>query len=205
MANVASAWTLYCECDVCAGTTLHEVLKGETTERSDAFVTEGVMRCKECATTRERRVRQEKPVVLQVVMSEGPDSRRSTVSVDPDEHLSIGDELYVGKDRIVVTALETSEGKHLDEAVARDKPLVWSKVFNHIRVKVSINRGHSTAAETIDAAPDEEFQIGEILTIRRTKAVIHSIKTAAGPVRQGAAPARTITRIYAREMRETFR
>jgi uncharacterized Zn finger protein len=190
---------------VCAKTTLHEVLKGQETERGDAFVTEGVMRCKECGATREQRVRQGKPVVLQVVMSEGPDSRRSTVSVDPDEHLVVGDELYVGKDRIVVTALESTEGKRMDEADARDKPLVWSKVFNRIRVKVSINRGHSTAAETIEAAPDEEFQIGEILTIRRSKAVIHSIKTATGPLRAGAAPARAITRIYAREMRETFR
>lgn len=202
---MVNPWTLYCECDVCARTTLHEVLKGEATEHSDAFVTDGVMRCKECGTTGERRVRQEKPVVLQVVLSEGPDSRRSTVAVDPDEHLSVGDELYIGKDRIVVTALESTEGKRMEEAVARDKPLVWSKVFNRIRVKVSINRGHSTAAEMIDAAPDEEFQIGEILTIKRSKAVIHSIKTAAGPLRAGAAPARHITRIYAREMRETFR
>jgi uncharacterized Zn finger protein len=190
---------------VCARTTLHEVLKGEAQERADAFVTTGLMRCKECGTTGERRVQQEKPVVLQVVMSEGPDSRRSTVSVDPDEHLAVGDEMYVGKDRIVVTALESNEGKPLDEARAREKPLVWSKVFNRIRVKVSINRGHSTAAETIEAAPDEEFQIGEILTIRRTKAVIHSIKTVAGPARKGGATARHITRIYAREMRETFR
>jgi uncharacterized Zn finger protein len=202
---MTNPWTLYCECDLCARTTLHEVLKGEESERVDAVVTTGVMRCRECGTTREQRVRQEKPIVLQVVMSEGPDSRRSTVSVDPDEHLTVGDELYVGKDRIVVTALESTEGKRLDEADARERPLVWSKVFNRIRLKVSINRGHSTAAETIDAAPDEEFQIGEILTIRRTKAVIHSIKTAAGPLRAGAAPARNIQRIYAREMRETFR
>jgi uncharacterized Zn finger protein len=165
---------------------------------------EGVFRCKKCGTTGARRIREEKPVTLQVVLSEGEGSRRSTVVIDADEKLAVGDEMYVGKDRIVVTALE-SGGHRLDAAKARDKPLIWSKVFNRVRVKVSINRGHSTAAETIDAAPDEEFQVGEILTIKRTKAVIHTIKTPTGTVRQGSASARFISRIYAREMRETYR
>jgi uncharacterized Zn finger protein len=196
---------LYCECEICGKTTAHEVVKAKQSERHDAIVVEGVLRCKDCGTIQERRVRQEKPVVLQVVLSEGPDSRRSTMTVDPEEHLAVGDELYVGQDRIIVTGLESTDGKHLDEAIGRERPLVWSKVFNRVNVKVSINRGHSTAAETVDAAPDEEFHIGEIITIRRSKAVIHSIKTAAGTLKDGAAQARAIQRIYAREMRETYR
>jgi uncharacterized Zn finger protein len=201
---MANPWTIYCECETCKETTLHEVLKGEETESREAVVLQGVLKCKKCGTTQNRRIREEKPVVLQVLLSEGEGSRKSTVVVDPDEKLNVGDELFVGKDRIVVTALE-AEGKRVEAAVAREKPLIWSKVFNRVRVKVSINRGHSTAAETIDAAPDEEFQIGEILTIKRTKAVIHTIKTPTGTVRQGSAAARFISRIYAREMRETYR
>lgn len=201
---MANPWTIYCECETCGETTLHEVLKGDETESREAVVLQGVLKCKKCGTTQSRRIREEKPVILQVVLSEGEGSRKSTVVVDPDEQLTIGDELYVGKDRIVVTALE-SDGKRVEAAVAREKPLIWSKVFNRVRVKVSINRGHSTAAESIDAAPDEEFQIGEILTIKRTKAVIHTIKTPTGTVRQGSAAARFISRIYAREMRETYR
>ena len=201
---MANPWTIYCECESCGETTLHEVLKGDEQEGREAVTLEGVFKCKKCGTTQSRRIREEKPVTLQVVLSEGEGSRRSTVVVDPDEKLALGDEMFVGKDRIVITALE-AEGKRLDAVDARDKPLIWSKVFNRVRVKVSINRGHSTAAETIDAAPDEEFQIGEILTIKRTKAVIHTIKTPTGTVRQGSAAARFISRIYAREMRETYR
>lgn len=201
---MANPWTIYCECESCGQTTLHEVLKGEETESREAVVLQGVLKCKTCGTTGPRRIREEKPVVLQVVLSEGEGSRKSTVAIDPDEKLIVGDEMFVGKDRIVVTALE-SEGKRVEAAVAREKPVIWSKVFNRVRVKVSINRGHSTAAETIEAAPDEEFQIGEILTIKRTKAVIHTIKTPTGTVRNGSAAARFISRIYAREMRETYR
>jgi len=201
---LANPWTIYCECENCGETTLHEVLKGNEIDRHEAVTLEGVFKCKACGTTQARRIREEKPVALQVVLSEGEGSRRSTVMVDPDEKLAVGDEMYVGKDRIVVTALE-SQGQRLDAVEAREKPLIWSKVFNRVRVKVSINRGHSTAAETIDAAPDEEFQVGEILTIKRTKAVIHTIKTPTGTVRQGSAAARFISRIYAREMRETYR
>jgi uncharacterized Zn finger protein len=201
---MAKPWTIYCECETCGETTLHEVLKGEEVEGREAVVLDGVFKCKTCGTTQPRRIREEKPIALQVVLSEGEGSRRSTVVVDPDEKLAVGDEMFVGKDRIVVTALE-SKGTRVDAIEARQKPLIWSKVFNRVRVKVSINRGHSTAAETIDAAPDEEFQVGEILTIKRTKAVIHTIKTPAGTVRQGSAAARMISRIYAREMRETYR
>jgi len=197
-------WTMYCECEKCGEATLHEVLKGNESETAESVVLDGILKCRTCGTTGPRRIREEKPVVLQVVLSEGEGSRKSTVVVDPDERLSVGDELYVGQDRIVVTALE-SEGRRVEKAEAREKPLIWSKVFNRVRVKVSINRGHSTAAETIDAAPDEEFQIGEILTIKRTKAVIHTIKTPTGTVREGSAAARFISRIYAREMRETHR
>jgi uncharacterized Zn finger protein len=201
---LANPWTVYCECASCGETTLHEVLKGNESESHDALILEGILKCRTCSTTGPRRVLEEKPVVLQVVLSEGEGSRKSTVVVDPDEKLAIGDELFVGKDRIVVTALE-AEGKRVEAIEAREKPVIWSKVFNRVRVKVSINRGHSTAAETIEAAPDEEFQIGEILTIKRSKAVIHTIKTPTGTVRHGSAAARFISRIYAREMRETYR
>jgi uncharacterized Zn finger protein len=201
---MANPWTIYCECESCGDITLHEVLKGQVNESREATVTSGVLKCKTCGKTGERRVREDKPVVLQVMLSEGEGNRRSTIVVDPDEKVQVGDEMFVGKDRILVTALE-AEGKRVEAAAAREKPLIWSKVFNRVRVKVSINRGHSTAAEIIDAAPDEEFQVGEILTIKRTKAVIHTIKTEGGTVRRGGTPARFIQRIYAREMRETYR
>ncbi len=196
--------TLYAVCDTCKSTTLHDVLKGKEIESNATFALEGVLKCKTCGTTLQRRIMEEKPIVLQVVLSEGEGSRKATVVVDADEKLAVGDEMFVGRDRIVVTALE-SAGRRVPSAPARERPVIWSKVFNRVRVKVSINRGHSTAAEVIEAAPDEEFQIGEILTIKRAKAVIHTIKTVSGTVRHGGAAARVISRIYAREMRETYR
>lgn len=201
---MVNPWALYIECGVCSETTLHEVIKGKEREGATSFAVDGVFKCKKCGTVRQTSVSEEKPVVLQVVLSDGEGSRKSTITVDAEETLAVGDELFVGKDRIIVTALE-AEGKTVEKAPARDRPVVWSKLFNRIKVKVSINRGHSTAAEAIEAAPDEEFSVGEILTIKRSKAVIHTIKTASGTLRQGAAAARAITRIYAREMRETFR
>jgi uncharacterized Zn finger protein len=201
---VPNPWTLYVECEACGETTPHEVLKGQEREGRDAVIVEGIFKCKQCGKTGQRALRDEKPVVLQVILSAADGSRRSTVTVDAAEKLAVGDELFVGKDRIVVTALE-AEGRHVEAAVARERPVVWSKIFNRVKVKVSINRGHSTAAELIDAAPDEEFSVGEILTIKRSKAVIHTIKTGTSTLRQGGASARAITRIYAREMRETFR
>jgi len=201
---VVNPWALYVECKQCGETTLHEVLKGKEREGSGSFVVDGVFKCKKCGGVRQTSVSEEKPVVLQVVLSDGEGSRKSTITVDAEETLAVGDELFVGKDRIIVTALET-EGKTVEQAPARVRPVVWSKIFNRIKVKVSINRGHSTAAEAIEAAPDEEFSVGEILTIKRSKAVIHTIKTGTATIRQGGASARAITRIYAREMRETFR
>ncbi len=196
--------TLYAACETCKSTTLHEVLKGKEIESHAALAVEGVIKCRTCGTTLQRRILEEKPVVLQVVLSEGEGSRKSTVVVDADEKLKVGDEMFVGRDRIVVTALESS-GRRVPSAAARERPVIWSKVLNRVRVKVSINRGHSTSAEIIEAAPDEEFQIGEILTIKQAKAVIHTIKTESGTVRRGGAAARFISRIYAREMRETYR
>jgi len=104
---------LYAECETCKSTTLHEVLKGKEFESHATLVVEGVLKCRNCGTTMQRRIEQEKPVVLQVVLSEGEGSRKSTVVVDADEKLAVGDEMFVGRDRIVVTALETkgTDGK----------------------------------------------------------------------------------------------
>jgi uncharacterized Zn finger protein len=53
------------------------------------------------------------------------------------------------------------------------------------------------------AVPDEEFGIGDILTVGKRNVVIHTIKIEDKTLKTGAARARDIVRIYANIVRST--
>jgi uncharacterized Zn finger protein len=70
-------------------------------------------------------------------------------------------------------------------------------------VKISINKHTKTIPTQIDAMPDEEFFVGDLMTVGKEQVVIHSIKSKESTVRRGGVPARDIVRIYTKAVRTT--
>jgi uncharacterized Zn finger protein len=145
-------------------------------------------------------IRRERPIEVQVIISEGNRSEKVTLELPPDTRIDLKDEIEVDGTVVQVTSIE-KDGKRLSRAKAGDIGTLWTKRFDQIPVKVSIFKGRRTSPETLIATPGEEFSIGDILEIKGRMAAIESIKIEGRTIRKGSAEARDIVRIYAREIK----
>ncbi|MFP4545304.1 MAG: HVO_0476 family zinc finger protein [Methanomassiliicoccales archaeon] len=192
---------LYVECPSCGERTLHEVLKGRLGRKQTTM--EATVQCQECGHTHSTVLREEPPKQVPVVISDQGRSRKTQVEMEPEEVLAVDDELFVGDEHVMVTSIESGDGR-VEEAPVEEIDTLWTKRYDRIKVKVSVNKGHKTVPSEVSAMPDEEFFVGDILSLGKEQAVIHQLKTRRGKVREGSARARNIVRIYAKAMRVTF-
>ena len=189
------------ECPVCKAETLHEVLSGKIGGKAQT-VLESTVKCKECGHIHHSVLKAEKPVEVPVVVSWIDKSKRSSITLGPDEVLCVEDEIMAGDEQVIITSIE-SKGARVARAKARDITTVWGKRFDKVRVPFSISHVSKTFSEHVLAVPDEEFYVGDILNVGRHEVVIHSIKIKDKSLRMGGARARDIVRVYANIVRKT--
>ena len=193
--------SLYLDCPSCGEKTLHEVLKGRLSKNRD--VLETTVRCQDCGHVHNAVVREPKPVKVPIVVSDMGISKRSEFEFAEDELVVVDEELFVGDANVIITAIEKGD-KRVQQAPANEITSIWAKRFDKVRVKISVNKTSKTLAAEVFALPEEEFFVGDTMTIGRDEVVIHNIKTIEGTVREGGVPARDIVRIYAKSMRRTY-
>ncbi len=196
--NVPNA--IYVECPDCGEETLHEVLKGRLGK--DGSTLEATLRCQECGRVHPAVVREGRTIRVPVIVSDRKESRRAEVELPEDEELRVEDELQLDDLPIIISSLER-EGARVSRALAKDVTAIWAKRFDKVHVRVSINDVHKTIPAEVDALPEEEFFIGDLMTIGRYDVVITQIKTRDAMARRGAVMARDIVRIYAKRARTT--
>ncbi len=189
------------ECPVCKEETLHEVLSGKMGGKKQA-VMDSTVKCRQCGHVHHIVIKVEKPVVIPVVISWLTQSSRSSISLGPEEVLSIDDEIMCGEQSVLVTSIE-SKGARPKRAKARDITTIWGKKFDKVRVPFSISTGAKAYSDHVLAVPDEEFFVGDIITFGKQDVVIHTIKTAGRVFRKGGAPAREIVRVYGNVVRKS--
>ncbi len=190
---------LLVECPVCAEATSHAVVHAQKgVGREGAELT---LRCLVCLHVHKKAVIEEKLTDVQYVLSiEGASSRGKT-KLFSDETVRTGEEIYLGDTRSIVTAVETVQGR-VRQAAGSEVRTIWAKTAMRQVVRVSVNRGSTTFSMKIDAQPEEEFSIGDIIETERGNAVITKIKTDNRMLNQGSADASSIVRVYAKMMRE---
>ncbi len=189
------------ECPVCKEETLHEVLSGKVGGKSQT-VFETTVKCRQCEQVHHAVLKVAKPVQLPVIISWLKESVRTSFMLGPDEVLSVDDEIMCGEEPVLVTSIE-SNGARVKRAKASNIQTVWGKKFDKVRVPFSISHVGKTYAEHILAVPDEEFFVGDMLTVGKHEVVIHSIKIADKSLRTGGALARDIVRVYASLVRRS--
>lgn len=189
------------ECPICKEETLHEVLSGKMSGKTQA-VMDSTVRCRECGQVHHIVIKVEKPVEIPVVISWIEKSTRSNISLGPDEVLSVDDEIMCGDEPVLVTAIE-SKGARPRRAKARDIQTVWGKRFSKVRVPFSISHAGKSYSDHVLAVPDEEFYVGDIVTLGKHEVVIHTIKTKGRVLRAGGTQAREIVRVYGNIVRRS--
>ncbi len=188
---------MYLDCETCGDITLHEVVHGRVSGKKLLLQ----VRCRECGTTTEQTREEVQTTNVAVVISEGENSRRTKLEIESDDVLLVGDELLVDGIPVQVRGIEIGTDRRVDSAPVKDIRTLWTVRFDRVRVKFSINMGTRTKAAEQEATPDEEFTVGDLVTVGGITAVIHRIKTWDRTIQRGSAEARDIRRIYGKAVR----
>ncbi|MCI4371925.1 MAG: hypothetical protein L3J78_04675 [Thermoplasmata archaeon] len=197
---MAAPSALVLKCEVCGTEAPHRVLRGKIGGK-DEIVFEGTVKCPSCGRVSSVVSREPKPIQLPVILSWLEKSERTALEFSPEEHVAVGEALDLGDTRIQVTSIESS-GRRIVGARAKDITTIWAKRIDKVRVKFSVNKGNRTVPCEVIAAPDEEFEVGEIVDLGKARAVVHHIRTENRTLRDGRARADEIVRMYGRVVRE---
>jgi len=193
---------LYLDCPSCGEHSVHEVLKGKIGGRQETL--EATVRCAECDHVWRTVVKEPEQADVPIIVSEGGESKKRSIRLDAEERVTVGDELWLNEMHLLVTAIEIEDARRAPSATAADAKTIWAKRFDKVVVKISVNKHTRTIAAQTEAAPDEEFYVGDMMDVGNEKVVIHSIRSREGSVRRGGVPARDIVRIYAKAVRQTY-
>ncbi len=176
------------------------MLRGKVTGR-DEVVFEGVVKCSRCGQTRSVVTREPRPIQVPVIASFLERSEKTSLEFSPEEPVELGQEFELGDMRLRITAIEV-RGRRMEGALAKEVTTLWAKRTDQLRVKFSVNMGNRTVPHDVLAAPDEEFEVGEIVDLGKARAVVHHIRTAKRTVHDGRVRAEEIVRMYGRVVRE---
>lgn len=191
---------LYLDCPSCGEHSVHEVLRGKLSKKQDSM--EATVKCQECGHTYSTVVREPEIIKVPIIVSELGNSKKEEIELESGELLSLGDELFLGETHLLVTGLECGE-RRVEKCDTQTVSTIWAKKFDKVIVKISINKHTRTIATQMVAMPDEEFFVGDMMTVGKERVAIHNIRSKEGTVRRGGVPARDIVRIYAKAVRTT--
>jgi len=192
---------IYFECPDCDDVTTHDVLKGRMGKNS----LDATIKCQDCGKIRTTMIQFPKEIEVKVVISSGAESTSTSMILEDDDLLKVGDEFHTDDGLLVkISAIELPQGKRVKTARATEITTIWAIYFETIDVKVSINDDRKTYSKSVPSSPDDEFTIGTILSFDDMDCMIHSIKIQGRMLRRGSAEARNITRIYGKFRKRSY-
>lgn len=185
--------SIYYECRKCDDYTSHEVLKGRMGKSS----LEATIRCEDCGNTFTTTIKIPKQIRTKVIISDGPVSEVSYTELEEGDLITIDDEFFVESGmRLRVCSIEVADNRRVKKARAEAVKIIWAQQFSVLSIKVTINNDRVSYSRRIEAEPDDEFQIDQVLPFPDMDCLIHAIKTRERLITRGDAEAREIVRIY---------
>lgn len=158
------------DCPICTGTEEHEVL--------NATANSITLRCLECGHVHSQAPAAERPLGLQLVVSdqEGRAFSDSLVVV-ADEDVAVGDEFEHQGRRLLVTGLEAQDGTFPSKAKTQNLRVLHAKRFDVVALKLSLNEGDKTRSFEQFVDPDDKISIGTVRVADGVPMVIKTIKS----------------------------
>ena len=195
---------IYHFCETCDEETPHKILSGKFDGNLESGF-DGTVQCQQCSTVHHIQIPVEKPVEVSLVISFRDESLSGEMELSPREEVRVDDEFYHGDHNLLVTSVETA-GRRVQRALGKDIETIWTKVFDTVDLKVSVVKGSNTQSEKIEAAPDEEFAVGDVLDFGKFRVLISKIRDNERTIYREDHPvqARFIKRIYTKPIKERF-
>ena len=191
---------IYYECPACKEDTLHHVKNARFSTRKSKVTLDGTAECSKCGLVHHIQVIRKSDREFPLLLSNGKETKKTFITLPADEELELGLEIMHGDSNIMITKLEKN-GIGLRRGKAGELDIIWAKSYDNIQVSISVSHGPETYSRKIIATPDEEFEIGNIITFDEYKVVIKKIRDTGGMVKQGVVKVRDIVRIYTRLFR----
>jgi uncharacterized Zn finger protein len=198
---MAAPSALVLTCETCKEEGPHRVLAGRVSGK-DSLVFQGTVKCGNCGRVATITYREDKPMAVPIVVSERQASVRGEIEFAPDELVTVGDRLDHEGHHIEITAIEIGQERRVPMSKAKNIQTLWAKRRDHVIVKFSVNKGNRTVPHEFKAAPDEEFEVGDIVDLGKERVVIHKIHVGDVTLRRGTARAEDIVRMYGKRVRE---
>ncbi|MCK5559236.1 MAG: hypothetical protein KAJ51_01535 [Thermoplasmata archaeon] len=194
---------IYVNCPKCNDETIHTILKGKLSKKRRKETLDCTVKCTKCKSVHQTLIQTPKTISVPIIISKMGESTQNNIELNSNDALEVGDEIILDNNNLMITSLETHENKRVTKTEIPNLRTIWAKLYDKVRVKISVNKGGVTFTHDIWAVPDEEFFIGDILNLGKLKTVIHRIKTNDKLLKsEGAmATARDIVRLYGSAIR----
>jgi uncharacterized Zn finger protein len=186
--------SLYFQCPECDDYTLHHIIKAKFSTKKKTTLS-GTAQCTVCEFVHHVEYKEGSDIEINLIISTGNSSERTKITLPADEELELGMELLHEDSSIMITKLERDE-RRFRSAKVKHIGTIWAKRFNSLPIKISISHGPRTYSRKVFAAPDEEFEIGDMIRFDEYNAVIKKIKDTSGMVNTGFVKGRDIIRVY---------
>ena len=186
--------SLYFHCPECEKDTLHHIVKARFSSKRKLTLN-GTAQCTECGFVHHIELSEEADIEVPLVLSSGDKTEKTVISLPAKDELEQRLELMFGDETIKITKLERN-GLSLSRALVKDVDTIWAKKYDRIPIRVSVSHGPRTYSRRIFAAPDEEFEIGDLIRFREYRVAVKNILSEEGMVSKGFVNAKEIVRVY---------
>jgi uncharacterized Zn finger protein len=175
-------------CPKCADVADHIVLKASPNSLT--------VRCHDCGDVRSMAPQKARDIELKLVISDGPKAQADRLVVDRADEISIDDEFEFNGHRMIVTGIEI-DGGNTTKCLAEVIHVLHAKMFNTVKLRLSVNEGEKTRSARLDVEPNAPYQIGQVVAVGFEKWVVKTIKSDMNrTLHRGALPARSIVRLF---------
>jgi uncharacterized Zn finger protein len=155
--HAATLW-----CDSCGQSTPHRILR---VDPKGGAAVRGVARCRECDLTHPFASAPEARVELALIVSSGPTSERTSISLPPSRKLQVGSGVPATEPQIIIHRIEDRAGRSQPHALASEVRTVWARRDEGALVAVSVVEGHRTRSERIALPHGTMLGVGDPLNL----------------------------------------
>lgn len=161
------------------------------------------LKCELCGFITQNTMKMEKPSFkIKTILSRGPSSENGYVLAGPEEILFLNDSVITIVEDIEIvseiTGIELAQ-KRVNSSQAKEIMTLWTRETGRVIVKFSVHSGYRTIPLIFSYDGDEEFEVGQEISIRSYHFRITHIKMRDGLLirrKDKKGQAKAITRVY---------
>jgi uncharacterized Zn finger protein len=187
-------------CENCESITVHRILRIDRSGKGPVRRIRGVARCRVCRLTHPFDSVPETTREVALIVSSGPTSERSVVSLPSHERLQVGNPVPQADPPLTIRRIEDRAGHTRPFAVASDVRTVWAARDEGAVVAVSLVEGGHTRSERVALPHGTRLVVGDPLHLEKESVEIVGLRARGRTWRRigDEFSADEVARVYAR-------